>query len=152
MKYKILDNEKIVDETYLRRLLFEYELGDIQDNIEEYFNGIYDIENQCNMLKIAQQGEFDAVLYYLSTNWQVDVEEINEEIKPFKNGLMYEFNMWLDNEEFTQDVFDKIEKLSDEDKNNIIDSVLDDDKLTQEMFDCFNWYLSHYLEGKVNEQ
>jgi len=78
MKYKILDNEKIVDETYLRKLLFEYELDDIMDNREDYFNGVYDIESQCNMLKIAQQGEFDVVLYYLSTNWGVDVEEIEE--------------------------------------------------------------------------
>lgn len=69
-----------------------------------------------------------------------------------KDGLMYEFNLWLDNQEFTQDVFDKIEKLSDEDKNNIIDSVLDDEKLNQEMFECFGWYLSHYIEGIVHEQ
>ena len=78
MKYKILDNEKIVGETYLRRLLFEYELKDIQDNVEEYFNDTFDIESQCNMLKIAQKGEFDVVLYYLSTNWQVDVEWLND--------------------------------------------------------------------------
>lgn len=78
MKYKILDNEKIVDETYLRRLLFEYELKDIQDNVEEYFNDTFDIESQCNMLKIAQKGEFDVVLYYLSTNWQVDVEWLED--------------------------------------------------------------------------
>lgn len=78
MKYKILDNEKIVDETYLRRLLFEYELEDIIDNKDDYFKGLYDIESQCNMLKIAQEGEFDVVLYYLSTNWQVDVEDIKE--------------------------------------------------------------------------
>lgn len=78
MKYKILDNEKIVDETYLRRLLFEYELQDIQDNVEEYFNDFYSIDFQCNMLKIAQKGEFDVVLYYLSTNWQVDVEWLKD--------------------------------------------------------------------------
>lgn len=76
MKYRILDNEKIVDETYLRRLLFEYELEDIIDNKDDYFKGLYDIESQCNMLKIAQKGEFDVVLYYLSTNWQVDVDNI----------------------------------------------------------------------------
>lgn len=78
MKYKILDNEKIVDETYLRRLLFEYELEDILDNKDKYFKGLYNIEHQCNMLKIAQEGEFDVVLYYLSTNWQVDVEWLED--------------------------------------------------------------------------
>lgn len=78
MKYKILGTRKIVDETYLRKLLFEYEVKDIQDNVEEYFNDFYDIEHQFNMLKIAQKGEFDVVLYYLSTNWQVDVEWLND--------------------------------------------------------------------------
>ena len=74
MKYKILDTEKIVVETYLRKLLFDYELDDIVDNKDDFFKGVYDIENQCNMLKIAQEGEFDVVLYYLSTNWGVDVD------------------------------------------------------------------------------
>ena len=74
MKYKILDTEKIVDETYLRKLLFDYELEDIVNNKDNFFKGVYDIESQCNMLKIAQEGGFDVVLYYLSTNWGVDVD------------------------------------------------------------------------------
>ena len=74
MKYKILDTGEIVDETYLRKLLFDYELDDIVDNKDNFFKGVYDIKNQCNMLKIAQEGEFDVVLYYLSTNWGVDVD------------------------------------------------------------------------------
>lgn len=78
MKYKILDNNKIVDETYLRKLLFEYELEDIRDNMEEYFDETYDLMAQFNMLGIAQKGEFDVVLYHLSTNWAVDVDQITE--------------------------------------------------------------------------
>ena len=78
MKYKILDTGEIVDETYLRKLLFDYELEDIVDNKDDYFNDLYDIENQCHILKIAQEGEFDVVLYHLSTNWGVDVEETKE--------------------------------------------------------------------------
>lgn len=78
MKYKILDNNKIVDEDYLRRLLFEYELVDIGENMDYYFDGTYDLKAQFNMLEIAQKGEFDVVLYYLSTNWSVDVDEVVE--------------------------------------------------------------------------
>ena len=78
MKYKILDNDKIVDEDYLRRLLFEYEVGDIWDNRDDYFDGTYDLKAQFNMLEIAQKGEFDVVLYHLSTNWAVDVDEVKE--------------------------------------------------------------------------
>ena len=78
MRYKILDNDKIVDEEYLRKLLFEYELVDIEENMDYYFDGTYDLKAQFNMLEIAQKGEFDVVLYHLSTNWSVDVDEVKE--------------------------------------------------------------------------
>ena len=76
MKYKIVDNDKIVDERYLRELLFEYELEDIWDNKDDYFEGRYSLKAQFNMLELARFGEFDVVLYHLSTNWQVDVDEV----------------------------------------------------------------------------
>lgn len=76
VNYRILDNNKRVDETYLRKLLFEYELVDIGENMDYYFDGTYDLKAQFHMLDIAQNGEFDVVLYHLSTNWQVDVEEL----------------------------------------------------------------------------
>lgn len=64
----------------------------------------------------------------------------------FKKGLEEEFNDWLDNTEFNSEVFDKVNDLTDVDKNYIIDNVLDDEQLTQEMFNCFEWYLNKYLE------
>lgn len=74
MEYKLLDCNELVDEKYLRQLLFEYELEDIYDNRDKYFNKIYSLQEQFHMLEIAQQGEFDVVLYYLSNNWGVDVD------------------------------------------------------------------------------
>lgn len=76
VNYRILDNNKRVDETYLRKLLFEYELVNIGENMDYYFDGTYDLKAQFHMLDIAQNGEFDVVLYHLSTNWSVDVEEL----------------------------------------------------------------------------
>lgn len=64
----------------------------------------------------------------------------------FRKGLEEEFNNWLDNTEFNSEVFDKVKDLTDVDKNYIIDNVLNDDQLTQEMFNCFEWYLNKYLE------
>lgn len=78
MKYKILDNNKIVDERHLRELLFEYELNDIWDNRVAYFDGVYDLEFQYKMLELAINGEMERVLYFLSTNWAVDVDEVKE--------------------------------------------------------------------------
>ena len=64
----------------------------------------------------------------------------------FRKGLEEEFNNWLDNTEFNSEVFDKVNDLTDVDKNYIIDNVLNDDMLTQEMFNSFEWYLNKYLE------
>lgn len=64
----------------------------------------------------------------------------------FRKGLEEEFNNWLDNTEFNSEVFDKVNDLTDVDKNYIIDYVLNDEQLTQEMFNCFEWYLNRYLE------
>ena len=64
----------------------------------------------------------------------------------FRKGLEEEFNAWLDNTEFNSEVFDKVNDLTDADKNYIIDNVLDDEQLTQEMFNCFEWYLNKHLE------
>ena len=75
MEYRILDNNKRVDETYLRKLLFEYELGDMWDNRDDFFDETYDLQAQFNMLEIAKHGDMKKVLYHLSTNWGVDVED-----------------------------------------------------------------------------
>lgn len=64
----------------------------------------------------------------------------------FRKGLEEEFNAWLDNTKFNSEVFDKVNDLTDVDKNYIINAVLDDEQLTQEMFNCFEWYLNRYLE------
>ena len=74
MKYRLLDNDKIVDEKHLRELLFEYELEDIFNNMEDYFNERYDLQAQFHMLEIAKHGEIDVVLYHLSNNWGVDAD------------------------------------------------------------------------------
>ena len=65
-------------------------------------------------------------------------------------GLKDEFDCWLENREWTEEELKQIDKLTEEDKTNIIDRVLNDEQLTQEMFNCFEWYLNKYLVGKEN--
>ena len=98
MKYRILDNNERVDETYLRKLLFEYELDDIWQNRDDYFEGNLTLTSQYDMLWIARFGSFDKVLYYLSTNWQVDVEEL------FKVGDKVKIPYVFDNCKFNDKV------------------------------------------------
>lgn len=68
----------------------------------------------------------------------------------FEMGLKDEFDCWLENREWTEEELKQIDKLTEEDKTNIIDRVLNDEQLTQEMFNCFEWYLNKYLVGKEN--
>ena len=70
----------------------------------------------------------------------------------FQMGLKEEFNCWLENREWTEEEFKQIDDLTEEDKDNIIDRVLNDEQLTQEMFNCFEWYLNKYLVVKENQE
>lgn len=65
----------------------------------------------------------------------------------FEKGLREEFDAWLENRELTEEEFKQVDDLTEEDKDNIIDRVLNDEQLTQEMFNCFEWYLNKYIGG-----
>lgn len=69
----------------------------------------------------------------------------------FEIGLKDEFDCWLENREWMEEELKEIDKLTEEDKSNIIDNVLNDEQLTQEMFNCFEWYLNKYLAFKEKE-
>lgn len=79
MKYKILDTCKIVDEEYIRNLLYEYETQDLLDNKEDYFKGSLRIDYQFTCIKKAIIGEIKDVINMLETNWNVPIAEIKEE-------------------------------------------------------------------------
>lgn len=66
----------------------------------------------------------------------------------FESGLRYEFDCWLDNTEWTDKEMEMLDNLTEDDRNNIIDSVLNDEEFTQEMFRCFEWYLNRYMNCK----
>ena len=118
--YRILDNNKRVDETYLRKLLFEYELEDIWDNRDDYFDGNLTLTSQYDMLWLARFGAFDKVLYYLSTNWQVDVEElfkVGDKVKIPYISDCHKYNnevgtiTWLHDYKFFPNTFPSVEEI-----------------------------------------
>lgn len=69
----------------------------------------------------------------------------------FEKGLMEEFQYWLECREFTTEERERIDSLNDEDKQKIVENVLCDEELTQEMFNCFEWYLNKYLATKEDK-
>jgi hypothetical protein len=67
----------------------------------------------------------------------------------FEIGLKEEFDAWLDNREWTEEELKQIENLTEEDKDDIIGYVLNDEQLTQEMFNSFEWYLNKRIGGQL---
>lgn len=81
MKYKILDMKKdnIVNEEYLRNLLFDYEVDDILQNYQDFMEGYLDINAQKRCVKNAFIKDMDYVIDTLGTSWNVPIEILESE-------------------------------------------------------------------------
>lgn len=77
--YKLLDSQKIVDEKYLRELLFEYEVEDLYNHKEKYINGLLDIGCQLNCVRGAKEYDIEKVIEQLETYWNVPIKEVEDE-------------------------------------------------------------------------
>lgn len=66
----------------------------------------------------------------------------------FEKALREEFDYWLDNVEWTDKEMKMLDNLTEDDRNNIIDRVLNDEEFTQEMFNAFEWWLNRYMTCK----
>ena len=53
--YKLLDTQEIVDEEYLRKLLFAYEVEDLYNNKDDYIKGLLDLGWQLNCVRGAKE-------------------------------------------------------------------------------------------------
>ena len=76
--YKLLDSQEIVDEKYLRELLFEYEVEDLYNHKEEYINGRLDIGWQLNCVRGAKEYGIEKVIEQLETYWNVPIKEMEK--------------------------------------------------------------------------
>ena len=74
--YKLLDTQKIVDEEYLRELLFAYEVMDLYNHKEEYIKGLLDIGWQLNCVRGAKEYGIEKVIEQLETYWNVPIKEM----------------------------------------------------------------------------
>lgn len=74
--YKLLDTQKIVDEEYLRKLLFEYEVEDLYSNKDDYIKGLLDLGWQLNCVRGAKEYSINKVIEILETSWNVPIKEM----------------------------------------------------------------------------
>ena len=76
--YRIVDTNEKVSEKYLRKMLFNFEVEDIMNNKDEYFEEMYDLNVQMENLHLAMNGDMEKVIYRLETYWNVPVDKESE--------------------------------------------------------------------------
>lgn len=81
MNYKILTckTDNIVNEQYLRELLFDYEVDYVLQNSREFLEGLLPIEQQKEQIKNALVKDMDYVIDTLESDWNVCVEKLESE-------------------------------------------------------------------------
>lgn len=113
MKYKILDeNDRIVEEKELRKMLFSCELGDLQNNEQDYFEGHLILDNQFECIKTALNGSIEQVIEMLEYNWNVPIETVNENEEKIISLINDTFKD-IQNKENTTNALDFVHKLID---------------------------------------
>ena len=77
-KYLITDSKEIVEEKYLRKMLYEIEIEDLLNYKEDYLKGDMNLDYQFDCIRKAKEADMDTVIYMLETSWNVPVEKIKE--------------------------------------------------------------------------
>ena len=95
------------EEKSLREMYLEYEVGDIRDNLEEYVMELHNIDTQCNLLKLAINGDIEKVVERLNEYWNYD--------------LVSEDKYYMDEYTFLSSKVGDLEKQIEETKNKIKD-------------------------------
>lgn len=77
-KYKILDQEGIVTEDYLRDLLFEYTIENLVDNKKDYLKGIIQVDFCLNCINLSISGNIQEIINILENEYNIPIEEAEE--------------------------------------------------------------------------
>lgn len=86
MKYFDCDNDKLISEKELRLLDFEENIGDLNRNKADIFDGIINIESICEGLQNAINGNIKEVIQDLNLCWDFNIEILytKEELEQLK--------------------------------------------------------------------
>lgn len=74
MRYFDCDSNKIISEKELRLLDFEENIGDLNRNKEDIFDGIINIDSVCESLQNAINGDIKEVIQDLNLCWDFNIE------------------------------------------------------------------------------
>ena len=140
MKYLIEDTNAIVEEKYIRKILLEEELGDIENNISEYLDKGLNIDYQCECIKKAINGDMNEVMKMLNESWSIPVKEIVE--NKYETVVIMQENISLEDYKKIQD---KVKNILKDIENTY---ELGKKELAYEIKDNkYGWYLQYYWLG-----
>lgn len=106
MNYFIEDTREVVNERKLRKMLFNLEVEDLVQNVNEYLDGELNLDYQCNCIKNSKNAKIEEVIYMLGTNWNVPISEIKENKKEEMIDLLEDKIIEAENEtdpEYSED-------------------------------------------------
>lgn len=76
-KYRYVENDYEFNEEELRIELLKAECNDIVNNSVEFINDIYDLQAQCECIRMAKSGTIDYVVRTLNNNYGYEIRVIN---------------------------------------------------------------------------
>ena len=72
--YYDLDTKKYLTEEEIRKFSLECETRDIMENVYDYLDSTYSIDNQLDLIKNSIYGDIDIVIKNLNGNWNYNIE------------------------------------------------------------------------------
>ena len=76
--YYDVETKRFISELEVRKILFDFEIGNIYNNIDEYKEGFLSLENQLGMIKRAIYADIKDVINMLSNNWNTEIRKYKE--------------------------------------------------------------------------
>lgn len=61
------------EEKELRKFCFDYETQDLRNNLDNFVDGLYNIEGQCDILKLTLNGDIKKVVERLNEYWNYNL-------------------------------------------------------------------------------
>ena len=72
--YYDLDTKKYLTEEEIRKFSLECETRDIMENVYDYLDSTYSIDNQVDLIKNSIYGDIETLVKNLNNNWSYNIE------------------------------------------------------------------------------
>lgn len=107
--YYDLDTKKYLTEEEIRKFSLECETRDIMENVYDYLEQTYSIDNQIDLIRNSIYGDIDTLVENLNRNWNYNID-IQDKNVDFLLNLIENSGSLSDIREITKQVKEIVEK------------------------------------------